>query len=169
MMTYPRQLAIIALATVPLLCGCQNNEETGGLVGALGGGALGAGLGGAIGGNATGALIGGAVGSVAGYLVGSEIGRELDARDRAIAANATQRALEQPVSNPSTVAEAPPPPATWQSDHSGASGSAQVISVQPQASGGDCKLVHQIAYIQGNEVQQNSRYCQSPNGTWTQA
>ncbi|HTU56145.1 MAG TPA: glycine zipper domain-containing protein [Acetobacteraceae bacterium] len=168
-MTFPKQLAIIALVSVPLLCGCQNNEETGGLLGGVGGAALGAGLGSAIGGNATGALVGAAAGGFAGYLVGSEIGRQLDQRDREMAASATQRALEQPVSNPSTVAAAPPPPAKWQSDHSGASGSAQVIAVQPQSSGGQCKTVHQIAYIQGNEVQQNTRYCQSPNGSWTQA
>jgi surface antigen len=168
-MTFPKQLAIVALVSVPLLCGCQNNEETGGLLGSVGGAALGAGLGGAIGGNGTGALIGAAAGGLAGYFVGSEIGRQLDQRDREIAANATQRALEQPVSNPTTVAEAPPPPAKWRSDHSGASGSAQVVAVQPQASGGECKMVHQIAYIKGDEVQQNTRYCQSPNGSWTQA
>lgn len=95
--------------------------------------------------------------------------RRFAASDRETAANTTQRALEHPVSNPATVAEVPPPPATWRFDHSGASGSTQVIAVQPRSSGGECKMVHQIAYIQGNEVQQNTRYCQSPNGSWTQA
>jgi len=168
-MPFSKQLAIAALVTIPLLCGCQNNEQNGELFGTLGGGALGAALGGAIGHNATGALIGAAAGSAAGFLVGSAIGRELDQRDREIAASATERALTEPVSSPAAVAAAPPPPATWQSDHSGASGSAQVIAVQHQTSGGECKLVHQVAYIQGNEVQQNTRYCQSPNGTWVQA
>jgi surface antigen len=168
-MTFPKQAIIIALAIMPLLCACENNEETGGLLGAVGGGALGAGLGEAIGGNTTGALIGAAAGSLAGYFVGSAIGRQLDERDRQIASSATQRALDEPVSSPSAVAAAPPPPATWQSDHSGASGSSQVIAVQPQSNGTQCKLVHQVAYIQGNEIQQNERYCQSPNGSWVQA
>jgi len=54
----------------------------------------------------------------------------------------------------------------WKSDHSGATGSAQVVSVQKQASGGECRTVREVAYIKGQEVPQDSTYCRAPDGSW---
>lgn len=161
--------ALALVLMVPLLGGCQTQEQTGGLlgggVGALAGGLIGNSLGGS-----TGAAIGAALGAAGGYFVGSAIGRQLDEQDRQRAEAATQRALAEPVryASPAAPTAAPPPrPVAWNSArHADVRGTAQVTSVHREAAGGECRMVRETAYISGREVVQNTRYCRSAGGNW---
>lgn len=162
--------ALFALAIVPLLGACQTQEQTGALVGTAGGAVGGALIGRAIGGS-TGAAIGALVGGGAGMLVGSSIGRRLDEQDRQRAEAATRQALAAPVYYPpnQTTYTPPPRPVTWNSaQNQGVNGSSTITSVQRQPTGGECRMVRETAYIKGEEVVQNNRYCQSASGEWVQ-
>ncbi len=160
---------------MPLLASCQTQEQTGGALGGLGGAGLGALAGGAIGRSPAAALIGAGIGGLGGYFIGSSIGRRLDEADAQRAARATQQVLAAPAYYPPPPAPGQPPPpprpprpVRWASDHnSGVAGSAKVVAVQPLANGGECRLVREIAVIQGQEQTQNTRYCRSPDGHWT--
>jgi surface antigen len=182
-----KALLVAAAASVPLLGACQTNEQTGGLLGGLGGAAGGALIGGAISHNAGGALLGGAIGGLGGYLIGSAIGRSLDERDRQLANQAVMQVLYAPAPEPYYAEPEPyeaapgvPPPrrrrhahprhetAHWASDHSGARGSATVVAVQ-QTGGTECKVVRQVAYVSGRELTENQRYCRTPNSEWQKA
>jgi surface antigen len=157
---------LVASLLVPVAA-CQTNEQTGGLVGAGSGALLGGLIGQAAGHNATSTLIGAGIGAVGGYFVGSAIGRQLDEADQKRAAQATQQALAQPVYYPAgQPATLPKQPAKWSSDHSGSSGSAKVVAAQQTASGGECRTVREVAYIKGQEVAQDSRYCRGSDGSW---
>ncbi len=151
-------LAAAAL-TVTFATGCQTNEQTGmlmgGGLGVLGGGLIGQALGGQ-----SGALIGAALGGLGGAFAGSAIGRDLDARDRQRAEEATRMALAAPPA-------AQPQPVNWVSDqNTGTKGRAQVVAVQKQSAGGECRTVRETAYIKGEERVQNARYCQNADGEW---
>jgi surface antigen len=180
------RLLIVAVAGLPLLGACATNEQTGGLIGALGGAAGGAAIGGAVSHRGSGALIGAGLGALGGYMIGSAIGRALDERDRQFAAQATQQVLYEPV--PAYYYEeapppygappppprhrraaAPPPAARWSSDHSGARGSATVVAVQREPSGGECRTVREVAYVSGQELKQDQRFCRNPSGEWQKA
>jgi surface antigen len=146
---------------------CQTNEQTGGLVGASSGALLGGLVGQAAGHNTTSTLIGAGLGAVGGYFIGTAIGRQLDEADQKRAAHATQQALAEPVYYPAgQPAALPKQPAKWSSDHSGDSGSAKVVAAQQTASGGECRMVREVAYIKGQEVTQDSRYCRGSDGSW---
>lgn len=88
------RLAGVLLVTSSLvLTGCTTagpKQQSGALMGGLGGAAAGAVIGSAIGGR-DGALVGAAIGGLGGALIGGEIGRQMDERDRA-ARNAAMRA-----------------------------------------------------------------------------
>jgi surface antigen len=152
----------VVLAGALAVAGCdtpglQNDQQAGGLIGGAGGAIAGGIIGNSFGG--FGGLIGGVLGSVGGYLVGSAIGARLDQADRQRAEAATQRALAAPT---------PETPVAWHSDHNtGVSGSAQVVSQQPQSNGGECRDVREVAYINGEQTTQTSRYCRGPSGAWT--
>lgn len=153
--------AALGLAACQNVPGMQNDQQAGGLLGgaagAIGGGLLGNSFGG------FGGLVGGVLGSVGGYLIGSTIGAHLDAADRQRAEAATSQALAAPLP-PGGAGE----PVTWSSDHNtGVTGAAQVVGVQPQADGGQCRDVSEIAYVNGQQTRQTSRYCRGPSGAWT--
>lgn len=163
------RIIIATLTVLPLLGGCQTNEQTGGLVGAGSGAVLGGVLGNALGRSPGAMALGATLGGVGGYLVGSSIGRQLDERDRQRAEMATRQALAAPAYYPAPSAP-PRPPATvqnWSSqDNAGVRGSSTVVAVQRQSSGGECRTVKEVAYIKGDEVVQNTRYCQDGSGSW---
>jgi surface antigen len=165
----PGRLAIAALVVLPLLGGCQTQEQTGALVGTAGGAVIGGVIGHAIGGS-TGTIVGATLGGAAGFFAGSAIGRRLDDQDRARAEAATQQALAQPVTyaTPTAQTAAPPPrPVTWNSArNANVSGTSTVTQVQRQPSGGECRMVRETAYIKGEEVVQNNRYCRTASGEW---
>jgi surface antigen len=130
-------------------------------------GALGGGLMGNLFGHGnTGATVAGVgLGAAAGCLAGNAIGRQLDDRDRQLAQAATVRALSLP----------PGRQATWRSDHTTNSGRVTVQSVQKPTTtassggGGECKLVREVAYIKGQEVTQDAKYCRGTGGEWESA
>ena len=161
--------ALAALVLVPFLGGCQTQEQTGSLLGGVGGAVAGGLIGRAIGGT-TGAVLGAAVGGGAGLLVGSSIGRRLDDQDRVRAEYATQQALAAPVAYSSPTAQYVSPPArpvTWNSArNTGVNGSSTVTQAQRQSDGGECRMVRETAYIRGEEVVQNNRYCRGGDGQW---
>jgi surface antigen len=178
----------------PLLCilliaifvnGCATNEQTGELVGAGGGGLLGGALGARLFGGPAGTILGAGAGAAAGALVGGIIGKSLDDRDREQAAKATQIALNQgqpyrpssQSSSPTTTQASAPShrnvshPVHWASDHStGASGSSTVIATQPPtAAHGECKTIQEVAYVEGKELSQDTKYCRDANNQWEKA
>ena len=170
-MTVRKLTLIVASAVMPLVAGCQNNEQTGGLLGGIGGALACGAVGAALTHRAYGAALPAAACGAAGYFIGSAIGRQLDERDRAMAAAATRQVLALPVSYPaasSTPHHAAARTVRWTSDHSSAHGSATVVAVQPRSGGGECRTVREIAYIRGEEVPQTTKYCRSPEGSWTQ-
>ena len=153
-----------------LLGGCQTSEQNGALAGA-GVGAVACGVAGAlIFHTALGATASAGACGAAGYFIGSAIGRRLDEQERQRAAYATQQALAQPVAVPrgrTTPITPPARPVRWTSDSQpNVRGTAAVVSVQPEASGGECRVVRETAYIKGEEVNQNSRYCRNGGGEW---
>ena len=167
-MRLARKSAICALALAPLLGGCATQEQSGALMGGGAGAIAGGVLGGALGGR-TGALLGAAIGGTAGAFAGSAVGRRLDDQDRARAQTATQQALSAPVtySSASATSAPPPRPVVWNSaQNQGISGTSAVTSVQRQSDGGECRLVRETAYIKGEEVVQNNRYCRGTDGQW---
>jgi surface antigen len=170
-MQLARSTILGTLVLVPLLVGCQTQEQTGALVGTAGGAVLGGVIGHAIGGS-TGTVVGAALGGAAGLFAGSAIGRRLDEQDRARAEAATQQALAAPVTYPTQTAQAAPPPpqpVTWNSArNTGVRGSSTVTQVQRQSDGGECRMVRETAYINGEEVVQNNRYCRTASGQWAQ-
>jgi surface antigen len=153
----------LALAT---LGGCQNNggmsnQQMGGVAGAGAGGLLGGLLGNQVGHSGTSTAVGAGLGAVAGYFVGSSIGARLDESDRKKAETTTTQVLHSP-SKKKKVA--------WTSDkNSGVHGSSEVVKVDPKPNGAECKTVREVAYIKGEEVTQNSRYCRSAGGEWAPA
>ncbi|HVY15148.1 MAG TPA: glycine zipper 2TM domain-containing protein [Rhodopila sp.] len=165
------RIALACAVSLPLVtAGCQNNEQTGALLGTGGGALVGGVLGNVLGHSTTATLIGAGVGGALGYFAGSAIGRNLDEADRARASAATQQALATPVYYPPSGAPARPPPrpVSWVSDHNtNVRGSSTVVAVNRDArSGGECKMVREVAYIKGQEEVQNSRYCRSSDGSW---
>ena len=148
------------LLVLSMLCGCDPNNPSpqfASLLGAGGGAALGGLLGNQLGHHRTGATLAGVgVGGLAGYFIGGAIGRQLDSQDKQRASNATEQALNSGGSR------------SWKSDHSGNSGH---VSVQKSelTHGNECRSVHEIAYIQGKEVDQNQKYCKNSSGEWVEA
>jgi len=140
-----------------LLAGCanMNNEQQGGAIGAGSGALIGGVLGKAFGGT-KGAIAGASLGALGGYFVGSSIGARLDAEARAKAQKATERALNQK----STKRHG------WEDKASHTHGHTDVIKVDKQADGGECKTVREVAYIKGEEVVQKSKYCRAASGEW---
>jgi hypothetical protein len=158
-------------AVLLLLAGCQNNEQTGGLVGAGGGALLGGALGNAFGHSGAATAIGAGLGGLGGYFAGSAIGRALDERDRARAQAATVMVLNTPDPPASRgAASRPAPSASWKSDHNaGVRGSSTVVAVEPAGGGGECRTVREVAYVGGQEVTENKRYCRDSGRQWVAA
>jgi surface antigen len=162
------RLAIWAV-TGALLCGCSPNagpnETTYTLAGCATGGLAGGLMGNLLGhGNAGATLAGVGLGAAAGCLTGNAIGRQLDERDRQLAQAATIRALSLP----------PGRQTSWKSDHTNNSGRITVQKVASNTSSGggggsECKIVREVAYIKGQEVTQDSKYCRNAQGEWASA
>lgn len=183
------RLVMAGAVALPMLTACETtggNQQMGQLGGAAVGGILGGIAGGAIGGNRTGAVIGALAGAAAGYFIGGAIANALsNPADREKASTATQKVLDAPApatyntaaSGPATTNSAARQPqqtrpvqASWRSDSSNSiSGSSTLTSVQRANDGGECRTVREVAYVQGKEVQQDTRYCRNPGGGWAQA
>ena len=149
-----RRLPLIVILALPLAfagCGPNNKQGTGTVLGAVAGGAAGAAIGGSK--NRIGGL---AIGAVVGGIVGNEIGRQMDERDRQIAAAAEYQALEYgqagvatPWNNPST-------------QHRG-----QIVPGRPYSQGAQhCRPYTHTIYIGGQPQTVRGTACRQQDGTW---
>jgi surface antigen len=147
-----------------LLGGCEgaNNQQalaTG--IGTAAGGVAGALIGRQVGGrNSSGALIGGLIGAAVGGVAGNMIGQRLTEAERQRQMAANQRVLDAPLKP-----NAPLPREQWVSPENPATrGTTEVVRV---TDGGQCRNIREIAYVQGQEVRQDARFCRDGNGQWT--
>jgi surface antigen len=151
-----RLAPIIVIAMLPALAaasGPGNKQGTGTIVGAVTGGAAGAAI---AGGNGSRAVAGAAIGAVAGGIIGNEIGRQLDERDRQMAAAAEYQALEygQP--------GAPTPWDNPESQHRG-----QIVPGKPYQQGNVfCRPYTHTIYIGGQPQTARGTACRQPDGKW---
>ncbi len=144
----------ITLLVATLGTGCaaiEANPKT--TIGAVGGATLGGLIAGAAGANP--AAIAASV--IGGMLVGGLVGNLLDERDRRLASEATQRALE-------TAPTGQPVP--WQNPDNGHSGTVKVTQTYQTASGTYCREFQQTVTIGGQPQSAFGTACRQPDGSW---
>ncbi len=145
--------ALIALVAI-LSTGCatiESNPKT--TIGAVGGGALGGLIAGAAGGNP--AAIAASV--IGGMLVGGLVGNLLDERDKRLAAQAEQRALETAPTGKSVA---------WQNPDNGHSGTVTPVKTYQTAGGSYCREYQTQVNIDGKQEKAYSTACRQPDGSW---
>ncbi len=146
-------VALVTLVVV-LLAGCatmQENPKT--TIGAVGGGTLGGLIAAAAGGS--GAAIAASV--VGGILVGGLVGNLLDERDKRMAREAEQRALETSPSGRSVA---------WQNPDSGHAGTVTPVRTYQTANGSYCRDYQTTVTIDGKQERATGTACRQPDGTW---
>lgn len=152
-MRLPLITCVLALG----LQGCATepgHEQTGQVAGAL----LGAVLGVALGKNTDQRIAGALIGAGAGGLLGGAIGRQLDARDRAMAQSATRVAVQHP---PGTTVE-------WTSEHN--PGVRGIVRTEPDYTAqGTCRTMRHEVTVDGRDYREDTRVCQRPDGSWVVA
>lgn len=149
-----RLAPIVAIAMLPAMiaaCGTGNKQGTGTIVGAVAGGAAGAAIGGS-----RNRIPGMAIGAVAGGIIGNEIGRNLDERDRELAAAAEYQALEYGHSGQ---------PYPWDNPNTQHRG--QIVPGKPYQQGNShCRPYTHTIYISGQPQTVRGTACRNPDGTW---
>ena len=146
-------MATVVLASI-LAMSCatmeQNPKTT---VGAIGGGALGGLIAAAAGGNAA-AIAASAVG---GMLLGGLVGNLLDERDRRLAAEAAQKALETaPTGNA----------VAWKNPDTGHYGTVTPMKTYQTAGGSYCREYQTTVTIDGKAERGYGTACRQPDGSW---
>lgn len=146
---------VILIALVAILTtGCstvQSNPKT--TIGAVGGGALGGLIAGAAGGSA-GTIVASTLG---GIIVGGVIGKLLDDRDKRLAAEASQNALETAPSGRSV---------TWRNPDNEHSGAVTPVKTYQTPSGTYCREYEQIVTVDGKREKVYGTACRQPDGSW---
>ena len=147
------RVAAVVMLVVIAFTGCASmeaNPKT--TVGALGGGAFGGLIAAAAGGG--GVAIAGAV--IGGALLGGLAGNYLDQRDKQLAAQAQQRALESAPTGQ---------PVAWSNPDSGHQGT--VTPVRTYQSGGSyCREFQSDVVIDGKPEKAYGTACRQPDGSW---
>jgi len=144
--------AFAIVAMVLWMVGCETaGAKTG--IGAAGGAAAGGLIGAAAGGGTTG-IIGGVL---LGGLLGGAIGNALDQRDRRLAMEANQQALENAQTGN---------PTTWQNPDSGHSGTVTPTRTYENASGQPCREFQQTITVGGQTEEAYGTACRQADGTW---
>jgi surface antigen len=143
----------VLMLIVVAASGCATAQESpktavGGLGGAAFGGLIAAAAGGG------GAAIAGAV--IGGALLGSLAGNMLDQRDKRMAAEAQQRALESAPTGK---------PIAWTNPDNGHSGTVTPTRTY-QASGAYCREFQSAVTIDGKEEKAYGTACRQPDGSW---
>jgi surface antigen len=146
----------VALMTlmVALLLGCaevSQNPKT--AIGGLGGAAVGGLIAAAAGGGSTGI----AAGVIGGGLLGGLVGNLLDQRDRQLAAEAAQRALETAPSGRSVA---------WRNPDSGHAGTVMPVRTYQAAEGTYCREYQTTVTIEGGQERGYGTACRQPDGRW---
>ena len=150
--SFKESIAVLLLV-VTLATGCQtiqDNPKTS--VGAFGGAAFGGLIAAAAGGG--GAAIAGAV--IGGALLGGLAGNMLDQRDKRMAAEAQQRALETAPTGQ---------PVSWTNPDSGHSGTVTATRTY-QSEGGYCREFQNDVIIGGKSEKAYGTACRQPDGSW---
>ena len=145
------KIAPVVLCAV-LLVSCANvgpKAQVGAATGAAAGGLIGAAAGGGAEGIIAGVLLGG--------LLGGAIGDSLDQRDRQLAQQANQRALET-----YKVGQA----STWTNPDSGHSGSITPTKTFQNNQGQYCREYQQTVTVGGETEQAYGTACRQPDGSW---
>jgi surface antigen len=148
-----RTIALVLLVAI-LGTGCatmEANPKT--TIGAVGGGTLGGLIAAAAGGNP--AAIAASV--VGGILVGGLVGNLLDERDKRMAAEAAQKALESAPTGQ---------PVAWRNPDNGHSGSVVVVQTYQTASASYCRQFEQKVNIGGQQEKAYGTACRQPDGSW---
>ncbi len=146
----------VALAATLSIAACASDagqKETAGTL-------IGAGLGGLAGsqiGSGTGKLAAVGVGVLLGGLLGREIGKSLDAADRAYMAETQQRALEY---------ERTGTESTWRNPDSGHSGTFTPTKYYESPSGQPCREFTQTVLISGRSETAYGTACRDASGDW---
>lgn len=122
-------------------------------VGAIGGGALGALIAKAAGGNQ--AAVG--AGLIGGALLGGLVGDYLDERDKRLAGDAAQKALETVPSGTSVA---------WQNPDSGHYGTVTPVKTYQTDPGTYCREYQTTVTINGKKEKAYGTACRQPDGTW---
>jgi surface antigen len=155
---YAKTIAAVLIAAA--LAGCAGNpetrtgakENTGTLVGAVGGALVGSQIGGGPGERVAAAMGGALIGG----LIGNRIGAAMDDEDKKRAYAAQMQALE---SGPSGA------PVAWRNPDSGRYGSV-VPGAAYQANGMNCRQYTHTIYIDGKPQTARGSACRNPDGTW---
>ena len=147
-----RALALAMVIIVPLSSCTTVSDNPKTAIGGLGGATVGGLIAAAAGGGGAGI----AAGVIGGALLGGLVGNYLDDRDKKMAAESAQKALE---SAPSGQAVA------WNNPDSGHSGT--VTPVRTYQSGGMyCREYQQTVTISGKPEQSYGTACRQPDGSW---
>ncbi len=146
--------AALLTFVIILTTGCatvESNPKT--TIGAVGGGVLGGLIAGAAGGNA--ATI--AASTVGGILLGGIVGNLLDERDKRLAAEAAQNALETAPTGKSVA---------WRNPDNEHSGTVTPVKTYQTASGTYCREYQQTVTIGGKQEKAYGTACRQPDGSW---
>ncbi len=146
-------VALVTLVVV-VLTGCttiEANPKT--TIGAVGGGTLGGLIAAAAGGNP--AAIAASV--IGGILVGGLVGNLLDERDKKMAAEAQQKALETAPSGKSVA---------WRNPDNGHSGTVTPERTYQKANGQYCREFQTDVTVGGKSEKAYGTACRQPDGSW---
>jgi len=152
-----RGILILAFTSIALT-GCQSTMENNPkqTIGTL----LGAGLGGLIGagiGSGKGQLAAVAIGVLAGTYFGSEIGKSLDAADKAYMDKSANKGLEYSRTGTKTA---------WKNPDSGNSGTFMPTSTYRASTGENCRKFESTIYVDGKQETATGQACRQDDGTW---
>lgn len=140
---------LTALMAVTVLAGCQNSQQTGTLLGALGGAAAGYAIGDgkwwAVG---AGALVCG--------VVGNQVGAYLDERDRQTAYSNANYALNNNADGQTS---------TWSNPEKGTGGYTKPTQTY-QSAGSTCRTYQTGVTANGQSQSGTGQACRQPDGTW---
>ena len=147
---------IAAMMVVSLAACAANDKNQKQTAGTLLGGGLGALLGSQFGGG-KGKLAAVAIGALAGAYAGSEIGKSLDAADKAYAERTAQDALEYNKTQQTS---------SWNNPDSKASGSVTPTRTYQTAEGRNCREYETTIVVDGKTEKATGTACRQPDGTW---
>jgi surface antigen len=134
--------------------GTGPKENTGTLIGALGGAAIGS----SVAGGGTGSRVaGGVIGAALGAIIGNRIGAALDDEDKRRAYEAQMDALERGQSGA---------PVSWRNPDSGRYGTIVPGPAYTNA-GRPCRSYTHTIYIDGQPQTARGTACRNPDSTWT--
>ena len=151
-----RLIAVISgMIVFSTLISCETKQQSGSLIGGLGGAGAGALIGSSVGGT-QGGLIGGGIGAILGGLAGSSIGQSLDNQDKQRMQESNQRALERAKTGQTS---------TWKNPDSGNSGSIKTTRTF-QNNGQYCREYAQTITVGGKSEQGYGTACRQPDGSW---